>query len=436
MKVILQPPSRARFAPQSALVGAVMLVLTCLAPCEQKLTDAEQQTVAKIEKRIEEAYDRYSGKLGETEDAYLAKVRKILESLSEDEVRLAAQHVGLEIEREAFRAWARFDATGALKAVRVVEDANADEIKLAGTGLEGGPGEAMQEYVCEMYLGAIEGWAEVAPTVAWESFKERKGSLGNSLVIDDCLSSFYRVLFEHLAKIDPGRAFKELISHRSTDFEEMHVASMFGGYLRGAPRGRDWRKEVNQLLEREWMNDWRVHSEIRTALMGRWLQDDAEAAEEWFHGSDVEGLSWSYRSGGEGVKIRYDLGSAAGYWAARDLPTAWNWVKSYKGFKREGFGGAVLHGADVFLRRSDSYYVGGAGARAFLLEQATKLPDEQDREACVSMIEGAVANTKDVYGVPEKPISEKDGADEPATAPESKQEGGDKTRQGSGERYR
>jgi hypothetical protein len=219
----------------AALVGGVMLVLTCLALCEQKLTDAEQQTVARIGKRIKEAYDRYSGEPEETEEAYFAKVRKILESLSEDEVRLAAQHLGLEIEREAFRAWARFDATGALKAVRAEEDANADEIKLAGTGLEGGPGEAMQEYVCEMYLGAIQGWAEVAPMVAWESFKDRRGPLGNSLVIEDCLSSFSRVLFEHLAKIDPGRAFTELTSHRSGDFEEMHVASMLGGYLRGAP---------------------------------------------------------------------------------------------------------------------------------------------------------------------------------------------------------
>jgi hypothetical protein len=170
--------------------------------------------------------------------------------------------------------------------------------------------------------------------------------------------------------------------------------------------------------------------------MGRWLQDDAEAAEEWFHGSDVEGLSWPYRNGGEDVKIRYDLGSAAGYWAARDFPTAWNWMKSYKGFMREGFGGAVLHGADVFLRRSDSYFVGGAGARAFLLEQASRLSDEQDRETCVSIIEGAAANSKDLHGVPEKPINEQDGADKPAPAPQSKPEGGDKTRQESGEGYR
>jgi hypothetical protein len=407
-----------------ALVIGVMLAVMCIAPCEQKLPPAEEQLLEKIEKRIEAAYDLWCSKPEESRETYDATIRQILGSLSEDDIRLVAQNIGFECEREAYRMWARFDPSGALRAVRAFEDKNADEIKLAGTGLEGGPGEAMQGYVFEMYLGAIEGWSEVDPKVAWESFKERKGPLSNSLVIDDFVCDFYRVLCEHLAKVDPDRAFNELISFRSDDYEEMIVASMLGGYLRSAPRGRDWRKEVNQLLEREWRHGWWLHSEIRTALMGRWLQDDAETAERWFLDSDVEGLSWSYRNDQKDVKIRNGLGSAAGYWAARDFPAAWNWMKSYNGFKRKGFGAAVLHGADVFLTKRDAYFVAGGGVRAPLLAQAAKLPEELGREACIAMLQDAEPNAEYLDPVIEQNrSSEQDGADQPATAPESKPEG-------------
>jgi hypothetical protein len=379
---------------------------------------SEQETIARLEKRIGQAYDLWLSK-NEPRETYNASLRKILESLSEDEVRLVAQHVGFESEKEAFRMWARFDPAGALKEVRAIENANAEEIKLAGSGLEGGPGEGMQRYVYEMYLGAIDGWAEVALKTAWESFKERKGPLSNSLVIEDYVTRFYRVLFEHLAKVDPDQAFNELISFRSDDFEEMCVASMLGGYLRSAPRGRDWRNEADRLLERKWESDGRLYSEIRTALMGRWLADAPEAAEKWFQDGDVEGLHWSYIDSPEGDdspflseearakqkkivrdKLRNDLASASGYWSARDFPAAWSWMKSYKGNKREGFGAAVLHGSDVFHARRASYYVGGPWAQPFILMQAAKLPDEQDRQACISMINEADFDTEYLHGVP------------------------------------
>lgn len=282
--------SRHHKSNKVALIIGGLLAVTCLAPCEEKVPSAEEQSIARIEKRIEEAYDLWCSKDGDPRETYDAALRQILESLSEDEIRLVAQNIGFECEREAYRMWARFDPLGALRAVRAFEDKNANEIKLAGTGLEGGPGEAMQENVFEMYLGAMEGWSEVDPKVAWESFRERKGPLSNSLVIDEFVCAFYRVLCEHLAKVDPDQAFNEIISFRSDDYEEMIVASMLGGYLRSAPRGRAWRKEVNQLLEREWEHGRWLHSEIRTALMGRWLQDDAETAERWFLDSDVEGL--------------------------------------------------------------------------------------------------------------------------------------------------
>ena len=422
--------------PKAApLVASVMMVVTCLAQCAQNEMSPDKQSAEKIEARIEKAFDAWSSEPQETRPARDTMVRRILDSLSEDEIRLVAQYVhGIDVEEDAFRRWARFDPAGALKAVRTLEDANAAEIRLAGTGLEGGPGEGMSDYVFGLYLSVIDGWSEVAPKAAWESFKKREGSLSNSLVIEDYLSSFYRVLFEHLAKVDPDLAFEELMKGRTYKFEVLNTASKLGGYCRGAPRGRDWAKEVAQLVEHR-LDDERVFSEIRTSLMGRWLEDAPEAAEKWFREGDVENIHWSnvistplggidpFVSGNPvpeqqsnpgsdpfaevWEKRRNDLGSAAGYWAARDFPAAWRWMKSYHGFQREGFGMAVLHGADVFLSKRDAYFLGGEGARSFILEQAARLPDEADRTKCVSMVQLASDTTEKLHGElkrPNKPL--------------------------------
>lgn len=386
-----------------------MLIVTSSALFAEEKSPYEQ-SAANLETRFEKAFEGWSSKPEATRPDYDAVASKVFDSLNEDEIRLVAQHlISINVQEEAFRRWARFDSAGALKAARGFEDGNAAEIRLAGTGLEGGPGEWMEHLVFDMYLGALDGWSEVQPIAAWESFKKREGPLSNSLVIEDYLPNFHRILFERLAKIDPDRAFKELISYHSDDFEGMNVASMLGGYLRGAPKGRDWRKEANQILDRSWRHVWWIHSEIRTALMGRWLQDDSKSAEEWFREADIEGLSWSYRDDKKDVKIRYDLGSASGYWAARDFPAAWNWMKSYKEFERKGFGAAVAHGADVFNRRRESFYICDVEARAFLLAQAAKLPLEQGRMTCVSMIQGADFTTEHLHGEPEKPTIRESG---------------------------
>ncbi len=376
----------------------MMLAVTCLAPCAEKKENPEEQRAEKIEARIEKALEDWTSKPELTRPPYGDVVRQILDSLSEDDIRLVALYVhGIDVEKEAFRHWARFDPAGALKAVRAFEDSNAAEIRLAGTWLEGGPGEAMSSWVFEMYLGALDGWSEVAPKAAWESFKKREGPLSKSLVVEDYLHEFYLVLFNHFTKVAPDLAFEELIGFRDDNYEEMLTASMIAGYLRSAPRGRDWREEATKLMERKWKGG-RLYTEIRTALMGRWLEDAPEAAENWFLEGDVEDLHWSYveppivdldpfasvtnpaeHQQAAKEKKRNHLGSAAGYWAARDFPAAWRWIKSYSGFSREEFGQAVLHGMDVCRSNRTSYFSGGEGARTYFLQQAALLPDQKDR---------------------------------------------------------
>jgi hypothetical protein len=380
------------------LIVAVMLVVTCLAPGAQKEKTPDEQRAAEIRERIEKANAAWSSQPEQTWPPYDEMVGQVLDTLPEEEIRIAAQHLHfIGVEKEAFRRWARFDPVEALKAVRAFEDANAAEIQLAGTGFEGGPGEAMQEYVFSLYLGAIDGWSEVAPKTAWESFKSREGPLSNSRVVEDYLSYFYLILFEHLAKADPDLAFQELVSFCADDCDELFIAHMLAGYLHGVPRGRDWPTEVTRLLERKWDGDW-LYAEIRTAFMGRWLQDSPAAAEKWFREGDVQDLHWFYseidpfastpaqsdQENDAKEKKRHHLGSAAGYWAARDFPPAWQWMKASSGFHREGFAESVLHGADVCLQHRTSYSLRGEEARDYVLEQAARLPDQADRTELAS----------------------------------------------------
>lgn len=380
------------------LVASLLWVVTCHALCAESEPKPDTQRAEIIKARIVKDLEAWFQKPENARPAYDSAIRDSLGRLSEDEIRIVAQYVhDIQVEEEAFRRWARFDPAAALKAVRVIEDAHAAEIRLAGTGLEGGPGDAMSEWVFGMYFGALDGWSEVAPKVAWELFKKQDGPLSKSLVVEDYLDSFYPVLFDHLAKVDPDLAFQELIQFRAKEFEEMSIASMLAGYLHGAPRGRDWRKEAELLLARKWEQDY-VYAEIRTALMGRWLEDDSKAAVKWFSEGDVEDLHWLYvkhpndnhdpfaadsvsPSNQEAIKEkkRYDLGSAAGYWAARDFSAAWRWMKSYSEFHREDFGRAVMHGVDVYLSNRISYFVEGGGARLYVLEKAALLPDHAER---------------------------------------------------------
>ena len=390
--------TRKHMKARAPLVVGIILAVTCLAPCAEKKQSPEEQRAETIEARIEKALGDWSSKPELTRPPYDDIVRQIFDSLSEEEIRLVARYVhALDVEEEAFRRWARFDPAGALKAVRAVEDSNAAEIRLAGTGLEGGPGDAVSGWIFGMYLGALDGWSEVAPKAAWESFKKREGPLSKSLVVEDYLHYFYQVLFDRLAKVDPDLAFHELIQYRADEYEEMFTASMLAGYLHGAPSGRDWRKEADRLLQRKW-DDGYIYAEIRTALMGRWLGDAPKTAEKWFSEGDVEDLHWSYVEPPIGdldpfasdtnpaehqqaakEKKRNHLGSAAGYWAARDFPSAWRWMKSYSGFRREEFGQAVLHGMDVYRSNRTSYFIGGEGARTYFIQQAALLPDQTDR---------------------------------------------------------
>ena len=171
---------------------------------------------------------------------------------------------------------------------------------------------------------------------------------------------------------------------------------MVAGYLHGVPRGRDWHKEVNQLLKRKWNRGW-LYAEIKTALMARWLEDDPEAAEKWFKEGDIEGLHWSYTEppyDGDPFatgatpheqkqivkeKRSNGLGGAAGYWAARDFPAAWQWMKSYRGFRQEEFSQNVIRGANTCLSNRTSYFQIDMRAREYILAQATRLPDQSDR---------------------------------------------------------
>lgn len=381
-----------------SLVVGMILVTTCLAPsADQEMSD-DQHRAEKIGARIEDALEDWSSKAKSTRPAYDTMIRKVFDSLSDDEISLVAQHVhGIDVEEEAFRRWSRFDPAGALKAVRAIEDKNAAEIRLAGTGLEGGPGDAMSGWVFGMYLAALDGWSDVAPKAAWESFKKREGPLAKSLVVEDYTSILHEILFERLARTEPDFAFNEFLVADLGEYEELNGVAILQGYLRSAPNGRDWKKILDQSLSRGLPRGWRFYSVLRTDLMGRWLEDDPDEAQKWFSEGDIEGLNWSFveppssdfdpfapdsdspkQKQAAKEKRRNDLGSAAGYWAARDFPNAWQWMKACREYSREGFEAEVLYGMSAFFNEES----GGSQtvAREHCLKAVATLPNQPDRD--------------------------------------------------------
>ena len=55
---------------KAALIISGLLAVTCLAPCEEKVQSAEEQSIARIEKRIEEAYDLWCSEDGAPRETY------------------------------------------------------------------------------------------------------------------------------------------------------------------------------------------------------------------------------------------------------------------------------------------------------------------------------------------------------------------------------
>jgi hypothetical protein len=364
-----------------------------IAPAEDtsRRDQAEKAQVEKVAAKLNAAAEAWFKKPEASRPPYSQMLRRAVDSLDSDEIRLAGIHQpDPDFNQDVFRRWGTIDPEAALKTVRQIEDANAAEISLAGTGLEGGPGEAMSAHVFMMYLGAVEGWAQKAPKAAWEEFKNKRGAFSKSEVVKDYFSSFHQPLFEPLAKADPEFAFAELIAAGD---DELVKASLLRGYLRGAPNGQDWPKQVDRLLEKKWERSW-LHQEIRCGLVGRWLADDAGAAEKWFREGNVEDLHWSderiftpnssdaFVLPGEESdepatpkqRQRHSLGEAAGYWAARDFPAALRWMQIHDGLHLE-------RGFDrLFFAGVDHYFDGKNETRYHLLKQLAKLPGQADRD--------------------------------------------------------
>lgn len=163
--------------------------------------NSEQEQAQKIEAQIKARLREWSSLPTDSRPSFSEKTDEIVQSLQKEEVRLVALHLfDSDICGAAYRIWAQSEPRTALKAIRQLEDLNRAEVKLAGTGLEGGPGEALSGYLFSLYLAAIEGWSQVDPPAAWTYFKNREDAFANSLVIEDYGSNFYEVIFENLAK--------------------------------------------------------------------------------------------------------------------------------------------------------------------------------------------------------------------------------------------
>ena len=181
----------------------------------------------------------------------------------------------------------------ALQAVLGFEEANSAELKRAGTGLEGGPGDALSGLTFSFYLAAMEGWVEVDPEAAWNFFKDPKGPLSKSEVVEDYRSKFHAVIFHELAKTKPDLAFEEFLTTDWGRYPDLNASAMLEGYVRSAPKGQNWEEDLGKILKRKFPRGGDLATTVRHGLMGRWLQDDSKAAETWFNKNEVAGIQYT-----------------------------------------------------------------------------------------------------------------------------------------------
>ena len=340
----------------------------------------------------EEAERKYYEDGGDPYRGYLEFTKTVVKAWSEEEVRAAAKgEFHPDFLWAIFERWGSCSPEEALEFVLGMETKHEAEIKLSGTGLEGGPGEAMEAYVGEMMRAAIAGWASVDVEKVWKVVSGKKLGLEKSQVFQHFGYLTPMSIFEQLAKTRPMTLVREIESMENSLWRR----SAIKGFVEGGDANLPWGeivKEVTGLSSLPKSHDHVLHS-IREGLMARWLAVEPAAAEQWFKEEAPEGVGWMMSERGypdgtdlfattreedlrakEVIRRDYSLGRAAAEWFKRDPDPALQWIQS-----RSGEGAEVLL-ANFFSLVLESDQNWPQGKKTELMDLAEQLSPDQAKK--------------------------------------------------------
>lgn len=211
----------------------------------------------------------------------------------------------------------------------------------AGRGLESNSAENIARFYWKSAEATLAGWSRRDPRAAWKAVRHPDGEFHGQSILNDYGYLAPRSIFENLVKIDPELVWREFTGETDVLFRE----SMLIGIGHGLPVRSDWRGVFEQVLESGNPPAPEYRWVLRGLMMGRWLEADASAAEEWFRSEEGKAISLQERTlfvepglfhfltGGrfsEGLlyKTPASLAPAVVYWMERDLDGGLAWLKN------------------------------------------------------------------------------------------------------------
>jgi hypothetical protein len=184
-------------------------------------------------------------------------------------------------------SWGERDPNGAVTFVLALQEEYAQAYLTAGKSLEGGPGEAIVEEIGISLNIVLGGWSKVDPHAAWKAASDPEGQIWGSKAFGWCGYLAPIEIFENLSKKEAEFAFAEFQQQE----DPMFRGSMLKGMARGLPESTGWMELMRSVLGTPGSEHRDIVAVMRGGLLGRWMEVDAGAAEEWFRSGEGEVIS-------------------------------------------------------------------------------------------------------------------------------------------------
>ena len=268
--------------------------------------------------------------------------RNVVEGWSLEEIEIAAKNSKFSDWREAcLERWGTLDPQSAVGYCLATARQRPDVYDAASRELEGGINGLIVQRIGLNLNEALSGWARKDSKAAWEAANDPKGEIKNSRAFADYGYLVPIKIFRYLSAKDPGYAIAEFEKHQDLLFRQ----SMLEGMSVGLPKGHDWKDLFQRVAKSPQADRWAIVVVMRGAMLGRWMENDADAAVKWFRSPEGEVFSVEVVEERAGevagdlfseapdereivkTRVKISVAEAVRYWLSRDREGAIEWLK-------------------------------------------------------------------------------------------------------------
>jgi len=324
-----------------AMLVALLGLLTAQEPVPKKKPRSPDELYALYQLRS----DRWSKLSSNKRETYF---RTVFGDWTLEELELVfPQWRFRDLSTHLIRRWASLDPEGAMAQIERQEKKNATMLLRSSRELEGGQGSLVSAELGNQMQIVISSWSKKEPKKVWQMIRDKKGFLKSSTPFRHFASYIAGEAMRGLAQSDSKFAISEIFKQENLLWKER----MLTAFCETSPKGQDWLAITGQMLNAPTRRG-KFLPIVREDLMGRWMEDDAEAASQWFI-ANASTLLMIHKtiysdSGLDRVeKIIPSLGAAVGYWFIRNPEDALAWITMNEAYVENDsvFFAAFLSGA-------------------------------------------------------------------------------------------